>query len=790
MRTALSGLITSFFFLSFAAHANDVELVPLQHVRLLPSPFQAAQETNLQYLLALQPDRLLAPYRLQAGLESPTPGYGNWEEDGLDGHIGGHYLSALAMMYTSTGDEQIKQRLDYMLTALEEVQAANGDGYIGGVPDSHSLWNEIRAGNIEADLFILNDKWVPWYNLDKVFSGLRDVYVHTGDEKALRLLTGLGEWALELVSDLTDAQIQAMLVSEHGALNAVFADLYDFTSDPAYLRLAQQFSHQQILQPLAQRQDNLDGLHANTQIPKALGFERIYSLSGEQNYGDAAEYFWHTVTSSRTVSIGGNSVREHFHPKDDFFPIIEDVEGPETCNSYNMLKLSKLLYQRSADTRYIQYYERTLYNHILSSQHPDHGGLVYFTPMRPNHYRVYSAVEDGMWCCVGSGIENHSKYGLMIYAHQADTLYINLFIPSELAWEEQGIHVTMETHFPDDDSVHLTFNSATQKTIKIRYPDWVEEGQLSMAINGESLTINANPGEYIEITRDWQENDQLSWHMPMQLSLEQLPDGSDYYSVLYGPVVLGAKTAPSVAEQLSFVADNSRMGHIASGPQCALENAPMFVADDLDFLDKIQRLPGSPLTFKVVDEELIQPAFVQPTYLIPFFRIHDARYTLYWPYSPADNVSEFRETQLRQSQSDQQLRQATIDSVTPGEQQPEADHYFQGEHTRAGVNNGHHWRDARGWFSYRLSNPNKEANVLRITYWGTDTGRQFDVLVNDTRLASEHLRGEHGPALFSREYVLPEHLRNSDVLIVRFQANPGSIAGGVYGVDLLRESLE
>lgn len=793
MKNSIPSLLISLLAISGATYAESIksiETIPLQHVRLLPGPFQNAQNTNISYLLALDADRLLAPYRLQAGLESPATSYGNWEEDGLDGHIGGHYLSALGMMYASTGNEEIGRRLDYVLTTHEEVQAANGNGYIGGVPDSEELWDEIRGGQIDADLFVLNDKWVPWYNIDKVFSGLRDVYNDTGDERALQMLIGLGEWALDLVSNLSDEQIQDMLISEHGAINAAFADLYEFTSDERYLQLAKQFSHEQILQPLAQQQDQLNGLHANTQIPKIIGFERVYDVSGEQAYGEASEYFWDNVTGNRTVAIGGNSVREHFHPADDFSTMIDDVEGPETCNSYNMMKLSKLLYQRTGDTKYLQYYERTLYNHILSSQHPDHGGLVYFTPMRPNHYRVYSSVEDSMWCCVGSGIENHSKYGRMIYAQDADSLYVNLFVPSQLSWDEAGIDLTMETAFPDDENVTLTFHKDINKSLKIRYPTWVEENALTLTVNGEPVNFEAQPGEYIEIEREWQADDQVSWQLPMEMALEQLPDGSDYYAVLYGPIVLAAKAEPSFSDELNFIADSSRMGHIASGPQCPLESAPMFIAESLTFLDKIKPVAGLPLTFRVEDDDLIQPSPSEPTYLIPFFRVHDARYTVYWPYSSPDNMDQFRETQLTRSLDMQRLQHITVDSVVPGEQQPEADHYFRGENTQAGVNNGHHWRDATGWFSYQLNNSEGNARVLQLTYWGADAGREFDVSINGILLASVELEGEHGPVLYHRQYALPKKLHDAPVLTLRFDAKEGSVAGGIYGVRLLQEAAE
>jgi DUF1680 family protein len=408
-----------------------IESFALADVRLQDgSPFKSAEQNNLRYVLAMDPDRLLAPYLREAGLEPKADSYGNWENTGLDGHIGGHYLSALSLAWAATGNEEARTRLQYMLDELERAQQANGDGYLGGVPGGKAAWDEIRRGTIDAELFSLNDKWVPWYNLHKSFSGLRDAYVHTGSEQAKRMLVALTEWAVGLVAGLSDKQIQVMLITEHGGLNEVFADVAAMTGDPRYLELAQRFSHRLVLDPLLQQEDRLDGLHANTQIPKVIGYKRVSQLTGDDRWADAADRFWHNVVYQRSVAIGGNSVREHFHPVDDFSEMTSDVEGPETCNTYNMLKLSKLLYGDSGDLEYIEYYERALYNHILSSQHPDDGGLVYFTPMRPAHYRKYSRPGVAMWCCVGSGMENHFKYGELIYARRGADLFVNLFIPS------------------------------------------------------------------------------------------------------------------------------------------------------------------------------------------------------------------------------------------------------------------------------------------------------------------------------------------------------------------------
>ena len=435
--------------LSTAAYSQSTQLqsFPLASVRLLESPFLKAQQTDMKYILELDADRLLAPYLKEAGITPLKDNYGNWENTGLDGHIGGHYLSALSEMYAATGNLQVKERLDYMLDNLEKCQLKNGDGYIGGVPGSKALWADIAKGKIDAGGFSLNNKWVPWYNIHKVYAGLVDAYNLTGNEKAKKMLIQLSDWCLKLVANLSEEQIQQMLKSEHGGMNEVFADVAAITGDKKYLALAEKFSHKTILDPLLKEEDKLNGIHANTQIPKVIGFMRVAEVGGDAKWADAANFFWKTVVDNRTISIGGNSVREHFNPSNDFSSMLESREGPETCNSYNMLKLSKHLFLAHPDSKYMDYYERTTYNHILSSQHPD-GGFVYFTPIRPRHYRVYSEPQESFWCCVGSGLENHGKYGEMIYAHDATDLYVNLFIPSTLEWKEKGLKLTKNTKFP------------------------------------------------------------------------------------------------------------------------------------------------------------------------------------------------------------------------------------------------------------------------------------------------------------------------------------------------------
>ncbi len=486
--------LTFFSFYLFGAIASaqpaPMQLFPLQNVRLLSSPFKDAQQTDLQYMLELDADRLLAPFLKDAGIPTQANNYGNWENTGLDGHIGGHYLSALSNMYAATGDTAVLHRLNYMLDILKKCQDKNGNGYVGGIPGGQTIWKDIAAGKINASTFGLNDKWVPLYNIHKLYAGLIDAYTIAGNMQAKTMLIKLADWFLQLAAGLSDDQIQLMLRSEHGGMNEVFADVAAITSDEKYLVMARKLSHKAILNPLLQQHDELNGIHANTQIPKVIGFMRVGEVARDSDWAKAANFFWNTVVTNRTISIGGNSVREHFNPTNDFSSMLESKEGPETCNSYNMLRLTKHLFLANSKALYINYYERTLYNHILSSQHPN-GGFVYFTPIRPRHYRVYSEPQESFWCCVGSGLENHGKYGELIYTHTDKDIFVNLFIPSILEWKERGITLKQENVFPNQESTQITLKLDQPKlfALSFRYPSWVTKGKLVAKVNGQSVVI-------------------------------------------------------------------------------------------------------------------------------------------------------------------------------------------------------------------------------------------------------------------------------------------------------------
>ena len=447
----------------------------LADVKLLDGPFKHACDLNINTLLAYDVDRLLAPYRKEAGLSVKAESYSNWI--GLDGHIGGHYLTAMAINYAATKDTVCERLMNYMVTELKACQDANttnfsawGEGYAGGVPGSSAVWSKFKSGDFSS----YNAAWVPWYNLHKTYAGLRDAWLYGESETAKTVFLNFCDWAVSITAGLSDTQMETMLDVEHGGMNEVLADAYQMTGDAKYLTAAKRFSHKDVLNSMAVRSDNLDNMHANTQVPKAVGFQRIAELSKEARYVNAAEYFWKTVTEDRTIALGGNSIKEYFPEASACKNYIHDVEGPESCNTNNMLKLTENLFRVSPEAKYADYYEQALYNHILSTQHPEHGGYVYFTPSRPRHYRVYSSPNKAMWCCVGTGMENHGKYNEFIYTHHNNALYLNLFVASELNWRDKGVLIRQETTFPYEEKTKLIISTDTPVAfnLKVRSPKW------------------------------------------------------------------------------------------------------------------------------------------------------------------------------------------------------------------------------------------------------------------------------------------------------------------------------
>ncbi len=600
---------------------------------------------------------------------------------------------------------------------------------------------------------------------------------------------GRGDWCIAIVSGLSDGEMQHMLRAEHGGMNEVMADLFAITGDAEYLRVARRFHHEQVLDPLMNQQDRLTGLHANTQIPKVIGLQRVAALTGDERSHSGARFFWETVTRKRSVAFGGNSVSEHFNDPEDFRRVVEHREGPETCNTYNMLRLTQQLFAASPNAAYADYYERALFNHILAAIHPHEPGYVYFTPLRPDHYRVYSQPERAFWCCVGTGMENPGKYGAFIYARAKDGVYVNLFLASTLAVSD-GFTLRQATLFPDEARTCLRMELAKPKTftLHVRHPGWAGAEGVSVRVNGRTVAVSSKPSSYVPIRREWQNGDTVEIQFSMRTTLEHLPDGSDWVAILHGPMVL---VHPSSTEDLvGLRADDSRMGHVASGPLTPLDQVPVLIGSPEEVLARIKPDPAAgPLHFRVT--EVAYPEDPEGLPIVPFFRLHDSRYQMYWRLATAEGLAERREAVAAIERARAALQAATLDSVAVGEQQSEVEHDFAGEETETGLHQGRRWRHGK-WFEYTLDTQGEKTVDLVVTYWGGDSGRRFQILANGRMLAEETLNGAQPGEFFTNRYPIPADvlpIASDGRVTFRFVATRW-LAGGVYDVRLMKSGAE
>lgn len=783
--------VTTLFFQIQVASAQEKlypNEFPLSDVKLLDGPFKHAQELNIHVLLEYDIDRLIAPFRKEARLPEKAKLYPNWA--GLDGHVGGHYLSALAMNYASSGNAECKKRMEYMISELKSCLEANdknhpdwGKGYVGGVPNSQQIWSKFQKGDFAA----YRAAWVPWYNVHKLYSGLRDAWLYAGNEDAKTIFLKFCDWGITITANLSEEQMQQMLDTEHGGMNETFADAYQMTGDEKYLVAAKRFSHRMLLDAMAAGNDNLDNKHANTQVPKAVGFQRIAELSKDKKYIDAGSFFWETVTGKRSLAFGGNSRREFFPSVSSCTDFVNDVEGPETCNSYNMLKLTEDLFRMNPLAKYADYYERTMYNHILSTQHPEHGGYVYFTPARPRHYRVYSAPNEAMWCCVGSGMENHGKYSQFIYTHQNDSLFMNLFVASELNWREKGISLKQETNFPGEEKTTLKITDGAAKfKLMIRYPSWVKEGALKIQVNGKPVEIDAKPSSYVAVERNWKKGDEVQILLPMHNTIEKMPNVPNYIAIMHGPILLGTKTGTEDLKGL--VADDGRWAHIAGGERLPVDKAPIIIENSMeDIAGKITPVKDKPLTF-TTSLNMVNKANIE---LEPFYRIHDSRYMIYWMWLTDSQYKNYIDSLAVVEKERIELQKRTIDFVAPGEQQPEADHQMEKLKSNTGNFQDEFWRDARneGYFSYNMATNSETGLSLMVRYWGAEWGnRKFDIFIDNEKLVTEDNTGRWNQSQFQEvKYEIPDSMvKDKKQIRVKFQALPGNTAGAVYYIRLVR----
>lgn len=764
---------------------------PLGDITLLDGPLKHARDLNVQVLLKYDCDRMLAPYRKEAGLQPRKPSYPNW--DGLDGHVGGHYLSALAIN-AATGNEECRKRMEYMISELQLVLDANNQrheawchNYIGGVPNSAKMWTAFSKGDFGPYF----GTWAPFYNIHKMYAGLRDAWLYCGNEQAKNLFLKFCDWAVDITRDLNDGQMEKMLGNEHGGMNEVLADAYAITGEQKYMDCARRFSHKLLLVPMEEGKDCLDNMHANTQIPKVIGYQRIAELAHDVQYHNASEYFWEIVTRQRSLALGGNSRREHFPTKETCIDYINDIDGPESCNTYNMLKLTEDLNRVKPDGMYGDFYETAMFNHILSTQHPQHGGYVYFTSARPRHYRNYSAPNKAMWCCVGTGMENHGKYGQFVWTHdkgvkaEDDALYVNLFVASELNWKERKMVIRQQTAFPyAETSVVEVAKGKGTFILKVRKPSWCENFTVKgVGFDADSYEENG----FVCMKRKWKKGDQVKISMPMHAYIKPMINVPQYVAIMYGPILLGMKTGTE--DMRSLIADDSRFGQYAGGKKLALDEAPILLPKHLDDIAKnLKPVPGKPLHFKLAThmENTIDGE------LQPFFEIHDSRYMMYWLALGENDYKAYMQKLADEEKARQALEARTVDKVNPGEQQPETDHRMETDDSNKGNTEGIFFRDAKDghYFSYLMQTKGETNLSLQLKFWGQDEWRtsEFDIYVNDKLLCSVNNSHRWRTTQFKTvDYAIPsEFVKGKKEIRVKFVAHKGKQVGQIYGVRLVK----
>ncbi|MBX2913994.1 MAG: glycoside hydrolase family 127 protein [Cyclobacteriaceae bacterium] len=739
--------------------------LPLGDITLLDGPFKNAMQRDVEYLLQLEPDRLLHRFHLFAGLKPKGEIYTGWESETLSGHTLGHYLSACALQYAATGDQRFKQRSDYIVNELALCQVARKTGYIGSIPREDSVWNDVAKGNIRTAGFDLNGLWSPWYTLHKVYSGLMDAYLYTGNQQAKDVVIRFADWADELTAKLNDEQLQNMLNCEFGGMNEALLNVYAITGNKKYLAAADRFYHKAVMDPLAAETDQLSGKHSNTQIPKIIGAARRYELTQTPRDKTIAEFFWKAMVNHHTYVMGGNSEYEYLSAPDKLSQHLSENTA-ETCNTYNMLKLTRHLFSWQPHAALFHFYERALYNNILSSQHPQTGMMCYFTPLRMGAKKDFSTPFDAFWCCVGSGIENHVKYGEAIYSGGTDgSLYVNLFIASNLNWRDIGLQLSQQTAFPYGDEVTLTLKEvqARKFALRIRKPVWSASPQVM--VNKKVIAPKEENGYWV-INRTWKKGDEVTLSLPMHLYTEAMPDNKNRIAALYGPVVLA--------------------GDLGSKKPDPATGIPVLVNEYKPIDTWMQATADKSLTFQTTGLASASGIVFKPLYTFT-----DNYYSVYWDQFTTQTWAQQQAAYEAEQQRLRELEARTIDVLRLGEMQPERDHHVLGEHSRVGEANDRTYREAdeHGWFSFEMKvNPETE-NILMFTYWGSERGRKmFDILVDGEKIGTQELNNNDAGRFFDVAYTLAQDkLKGKQTITVKLMALPGKRVGAVYVARIVKK---
>lgn len=743
---------------SYAFNLSDVEL--------LESPFKEAMQVTAAYLLKVEPDRLLSQFRSNAGLEPKGEIYGGWESAGLAGHSLGHYLSSCSMYYAVSKDTRYLERVNYIVEQLEETQKARGTGYVGAIPNEDSVWAEVKKGNITARDFYLNGAWSPFYTLHKIMAGLLDAYLYTDNQKALEINIGIADWTGDLISGLSDSLRWKMLICEYGGMNETLANTYAFTGNKKYLELSRKFQDHHILDSLGMEKNVLPGKHSNTQIPKVIGSARRYELTGNSQDIVTTLFFWNVMVNMHSYANGGNSNYERLSAPGRLNDELTD-NTTETCNTYNMLKLTTHVFAISPMSWQMDYYERALYNHILASQNPNNGMVCYFVPLRMGSRKRYSNEFNNFTCCHGSGMENHVKYGEAIYSHSGDgKLFINLFIPSKLSWHEKGVIIHQDTKFPEEDKVRIRIEAERSISfpILIRRPEWVTDN-FRVSINGKEIKEYAGSGNgYLHLEQKWKSGDEIIVELPMKLYSEPMPDNPNRVALFYGPVLLAGN-----------------FGETEPDPEIGI---PSFITGNPDvetWLDKRDEKSLLFSTGKMSDSSKVN--------LIPFYETIDEFYSVYWDvYHPIRWKEELRRME-DEKQRKLNIENRTIDMLIIGDKESEERQRFEGVEVRTGENHRKSFirTNRNGSFSFISKIKQGSENTLHCIYWGEDNrGRAFDILIDGELLASVELVIYKGSKFHEITYPIPPSLTEGKTEVkIAFQAKENNIVGPVYGIRML-----
>ncbi|WP_116364969.1 glycoside hydrolase family 127 protein [Parahaliea mediterranea] len=744
--------------------------LPLAAVRLLPGPMLDALNTNLRYLLSLEPERLLHNFYTGAGLPPKGEVYGGWESDTIAGHTLGHYLSALALSYAQTGTAECCARVQRIVDALQHIQAKRGDGYVAGltrkrpdgsVVDGQEIFPEIMRGQIISGGFDLNGAWAPLYTIHKLFAGLLDAQYYCGVENALPVVLGFAAYLEKVFAALDDAQLQQVLACEYGGLNESFAELYARTGDERWLAVALRLYDKRVLDPLMAGRDELANFHANTQIPKLIGLARIAELSGDSERAAAARFFWQRVTDHHSYVIGGNADREYFFEPDHIARHITE-QTCEHCNSYNMLRLTRRLYGERPDAALFDYVERTHYNHILAAQHPDTGMFTYMTPLMAGSARVYSTPTDSFWCCVGSGMESHAKHGESIFWESEGVLFVNEYIPAEAQWRSQSATVRLTTAYPYNGEITLALSMLAAPrtfTLALRIPGWA--GSAEVSVNGDAAAVVVERG-YALLHRRWAEGDVVVLRLPLVFREEATPGDATTAALLRGPLVMAADLGP------------------AEGSYEGL--APALVGEDV--LAGISTVDAASARFKL-SAVVARPEALA---LVPFYGQYERRSAVYFKRFSDEDWAVEEAALLAAQRAEQALARRSVAVIHLGEMQPERDSNLTSAISYPVVYRGRHGRDARmeGFFEFDLpvvAGP----LVFQATYWGGERRRKFRILLDGQELARQELQAPQPGEFVTLSYPVEEHFtRDKAQVRVRFEPIGRHTAGPVFGVRLLR----